>query len=91
MNTNAQNTATRRLINCAEVAAMLGLKESWVRDRCRPSTPEEDRIPGMVRLGRKYVKFQSWVVEEWIAGGCKPLSTEAEARVKSFSLKRAMV
>jgi predicted DNA-binding transcriptional regulator AlpA len=78
-----------KLINCADVAALLGMKESWVRDRCRPSTPDEDRIPGMVRLGKKYVKFQDTKVIEWIENGCKPLASAPDTRVKSFSLKKA--
>ena len=89
MNTNEQNPATqRRLIDCADVAAMLGLKESWVRDRCRPSTPAEDRIPGMIRLGR-YVKFQAALVEEWIAGGCKS-PKDSGAQLKSLAPRRAV-
>jgi predicted DNA-binding transcriptional regulator AlpA len=84
MDTNAQNAQVRRLIDCEQVAEMLGLKPSWVRDRCRPSTPEADRIPGMVRLGR-YVKFQLHAVEEWINNGCKP----AEQRVKSIAPRKA--
>lgn len=90
MDTNGHNPQVRRLIDCENVAAMLGVKPSWVRDRCRPSTPEEDRIPGMVRLGR-YVKFQQSVVEEWIANGCRPIAKQADLRVKSFSLKKATV
>ncbi len=74
----------RMLLDVEDVAKLMGVKESWIRDRCRPSTPDEDRIPGQFKIGR-YVKFQAAVVREWIAGGCKSPVAKAGAGVKSRS------
>ena len=52
------------LIQAEDVARKLGVKASWVRERCRARTPEADRIPH-IRLG-KYVRFSESAIDEWI-------------------------
>lgn len=48
-----------RLLDARDVAELLGVKETWVRDAAR-----EGRIPH-VRIGR-YVRFRLADVQEWI-------------------------
>jgi predicted DNA-binding transcriptional regulator AlpA len=67
-----------KLIDEKELAAKLGVKPSWVKERTRRRCPESQRIP-CIRLGR-YVRFNEAVVEAWLENGCKPLSS----KVKSF-------
>jgi hypothetical protein len=55
------------VIDSAELAARWRVPESWIRNRTRARTPEEERIP-CVRYGR-YVRFEwgsPWLME-WVA------------------------
>jgi excisionase family DNA binding protein len=60
-----------RLLTAEEVAAMLQVKVSWVREKTRKRCPVTERIPH-VRLG-KYVRFNEQIVTEWMRNGCRPL------------------
>ncbi len=71
-----------KLIDEKELAARLGVKASWVRERTRARCPESQRIP-CVRLGR-YVRFNEAVINAWIENGCRPLSENQSGKVKSF-------
>lgn len=62
---------TFRLLTVEEVAAMLQVKISWVRERTRERCPVSEQIPH-IRLG-KYVRFNEQVVSEWMRNGCRPL------------------
>jgi hypothetical protein len=55
------------LINSVELAARWQVPESWVRNRTRPRTPKDERIP-CIRLGR-YVRFEwgSARLAQWLA------------------------
>lgn len=55
------------VIDAAELAARWRVPESWVRNRTRARTPEEERIP-CLRFGR-YVRFEwgSPQLAEWLA------------------------
>ncbi len=53
---------TERLLTAGEVAELLSVPESWVRQESR----REDRIPH-VRLGR-YVRFEREAVLAWLEG-----------------------
>jgi excisionase family DNA binding protein len=48
-----------RLLDVAEVATLLGVKASWVREACR-----DGRLPH-VRVGR-YLRFRLERIYEWI-------------------------
>jgi hypothetical protein len=48
-------TGLQTLIDAAQLAELLRVPESWVRNRTRARTPPAERIP-CVRLGR-YVRF----------------------------------
>jgi hypothetical protein len=48
-------TGLQTLIDAAQLAELLRVPESWVRNRTRARTPAAERIP-CVRLGR-YVRF----------------------------------
>jgi hypothetical protein len=54
------------VIDSAELAARWQVPESWIRNRTRARTPEEERIP-CLRLGR-YVRFEwgSPRLAEWL-------------------------
>jgi hypothetical protein len=52
---SSEHTTTDTLIDAAELAKLLRVPESWVRNRTRARTPVAERIP-CVRLGR-YVRF----------------------------------
>ena len=58
------------VIDSPEMAARLRLPESWVRNRTRARTPNEERIP-CVRFGR-YVRFLwgSKELEDWLKKHC---------------------
>jgi hypothetical protein len=54
------------LIDSAELASRWRVPESWIRNRTRARTPQEERIP-CLRLGR-YVRFEwgSPQLAEWL-------------------------
>jgi hypothetical protein len=54
------------MIDSPELATRWRVPESWIRNRTRPRTPKEKRIP-CVRLGR-YVRFRwgSTELENWL-------------------------
>jgi excisionase family DNA binding protein len=54
-----------RLLDATEVAALLSVPASWVREQARA-----DNIPH-VRLG-KYVRFEREAVTDWVASCSKP-------------------
>ena len=49
-----------RLLVAAEVAELLAVPESWVSEATR-----EGRLP-QIRLGRRYVRYESAAIEAWI-------------------------
>lgn len=53
------SAVTDRLHDVAEVADLLGVKQSWVREACR-----DGRLPH-VRIGR-YLRFRLERIYEWI-------------------------
>jgi excisionase family DNA binding protein len=53
------SAVTDRLLDVEEVAEILGVKKSWVREACR-----DGRLPH-VRVGR-YLRFRLERIYEWI-------------------------
>jgi excisionase family DNA binding protein len=51
---------TERLLTAADVAELLNLPESWVREAAR-----QDRIPHL-RLGR-YIRYHAPAIHAWLA------------------------
>lgn len=61
------------IIDAKEVAQMLKVKESLVRDRVKPSTPKAHQIPHFALPGpgkRRLVRFHREVLQAWIDASC---------------------
>lgn len=64
----------KNLLTVRDLAKILNTKESGVYDLCK-----EGKIPGVIKLGERRIRFAPTVIERWIETGEMPQRREAAA------------
>lgn len=66
------------LLDSAQVCELLQVSARWLRYGVAAG-----RIPGVVRIGPKAVRFDRAVLREWVDGGCQDLRQGAATSGKT--------